>query len=198
MHDLHARSRLVEYQWSWERWGISLELHGRTWSITWRELGPRSQRLPLVTHYTVIWIQILQHAQGPPAQASTCPGLSEVCQRPSGWSRGGMGEGHVVRWDQNRTFWYKLHSSCLEEEEGWEQSQEPHPNREEWGWKHHALGVIFSKVDRTTAPYGGEDGWGHVLWHFGQQPPSLSMSIEDGSWLGFPAWQWPQPYSKGK
>ncbi len=23
-------------------------------------------------------------AQGPPAQASTCPGLSEVCQRPSG------------------------------------------------------------------------------------------------------------------
>ncbi len=109
---LHARSHLVEYQWSWERWGISLELHGRTWSMTWRELGPRSQRLPLVTHYTVIWIKIL-----------------------------GV----------------------------------------EWGWKHHALGVLFSKVDRTTAPYGGEDGWGHVSGHFGQQPPSLSMSIEAGS-----------------
>ncbi len=32
-----------------ERWGIILELHGRTWSMTWRELGPQSQRLPLVT-----------------------------------------------------------------------------------------------------------------------------------------------------
>ncbi len=27
-----------------------------------------------------------------------------------------MGEGHVVRWDQNITFCYKLHSPCLEEE----------------------------------------------------------------------------------
>ncbi len=39
---LHARSGLVEYQWSWERWGISLELHGRTRSMTWREPGPVS------------------------------------------------------------------------------------------------------------------------------------------------------------
>ncbi len=100
---LHARSRLVEYQWSWERWGISLELHGRTWPMTWREMGPQSQRLPL-EYTTPSWIKILQRAQGPPAQASTCPGPSEVYQRPSGWSRGGMGEGHVVRWDQNFTF----------------------------------------------------------------------------------------------
>ncbi len=71
------------------------------------------------------------------------PGKSEVCQRPSGWSRGSMGEGHVVRWVQNITVWYKLHSPCLEEEEGWIQSQEHHPNREAWGWKHHALGVLF-------------------------------------------------------
>ncbi len=28
--------------------------------------------------------KILQRAQGPPAKASTCPDLSEVCQRPSG------------------------------------------------------------------------------------------------------------------
>ncbi len=53
-----------------------------------------------------------------------------------------MGEGHVVRWDQNITFWYKLHTPCLEEE-GWVQSHKHHPNREAWGWKHHALGVLF-------------------------------------------------------
>ncbi len=90
--------------------------------------------------------------QDHPVQARTCPGPSEVCQRPSGWSRGGMGEGHVVRWDQNITFWYKIHSPCLEE--GGVQSQEHHPNREAWGWKHHALGVLFCtpKGDRTTAP----------------------------------------------
>ncbi len=122
--------------------------------MTWRELGPQSQRLPLV-HTTPSWIKILQRAQGPSAQASTCPGPSEVCQRPSGWSRGGMGEGHVVRWDQNRVFWYKLHSPCLEEE-GWVQSQEHHPNYEAWGWKHHALGVLFCKGDKTTAPYWGD------------------------------------------
>ncbi len=68
-----------------------------------------------------------------------------------------MGEGHVVRRDQNITFWYKLHSPCFEEE-GWVQSQEHHPNREAWGWKHHALGVLFCKGDRTTAPYWG-GGW---------------------------------------
>ncbi len=93
---------------------------------------------------TTPWIKILQRAQGPPAQASTCPGPSEDCQRPSGWSRGGTGEGHVVRWDQNRHFWYKLHSPCLEGEGG-VQSQEYHPNREAWGWKHHALGLLSAK-----------------------------------------------------
>ncbi len=63
--------------------------------------------------------------QSPPAQASTCPGLSEVCQWTSGWSRGGMGVGRFVRWDQNITFWYKLHSPFLEEE-WWVQSQQLH------------------------------------------------------------------------
>ncbi len=62
---------------------------------------------------------------------------------------------------------------------------------------HHALGVLFSKGDRTTAPYWGEDGWAMYHFDFGQQPPSLSKSIEDGSWLGLPTWQWPQTHSKG-
>ncbi len=36
---LHARSHLVEFQWSWERWGISPELHGRILSMISRQLG---------------------------------------------------------------------------------------------------------------------------------------------------------------
>ncbi len=52
-------------------------------------------------------------AQGPPAQASTCPAPSEVCQRPSTWSRGGMGEGHVVLFGLNssRRVWRKKKST---------------------------------------------------------------------------------------
>ncbi len=37
-----------------------------------------------ISNTTPSWIKILQRAQGPPALASTCPGPSEVCQRPSG------------------------------------------------------------------------------------------------------------------
>ncbi len=37
---LHAWSYLVEFQWSWERWGISPELHGRILSMISRQLGP--------------------------------------------------------------------------------------------------------------------------------------------------------------
>jgi len=163
---------------------ISPKLHGRTWSMTWTELGPQSQRKPLVT-----WIKILQRTKGPPAQDSACPGLSEVCRWPSGWSRGGMGKGCVIRWDQNRAFW----SKPLTVFGGWVQPQEHHPSCEEWRWKHHCLGMLFCIGDRMTAPYWGEDGWGYVSWDLGQQPPSLSKSIEDGS----SSRQWPATHSQG-
>ena len=42
-----------------------------------------------------------------------------------------------------------------------------------------------------------EDEWGHVPGNFGQQPPSLSESTENGSWMGLPTWQWPKRYGQG-
>ena len=33
--------------------------------------------------------------------------------------------------------------------------------------------------------------------YLGQQPPSLRKSIENGSWLGVPAWQKPETHSQG-
>ncbi len=100
-----------------------------------------------------------------------------------------------VMWsDETKIELFGINSTnCVwRKEEDERQSQEHHPNREAWGWKHHAFGVLFCKGDRATAPYWGEDGWGHVSRDFGQQLPSLSKSIEDVSWLGLPAWQWPQ------
>ena len=66
------------------------------------------------------------------------------CQRIPGRSGGGLGEGDVVRWDQNRTIWHQLDSPCLEEEKCWVQPREHHPHCEAWRWKPYALGVFLS------------------------------------------------------
>ncbi len=193
---LHARSRLVEYQWSWERWGISLELHGRTWSMTWRALEPQSQRLPLVTHYTVM--------DSNPAARTRSPCSSQHMSRPV--------------WRLPKTIWMiqRRHGrrSCGQMRPKYNFlllnplavfggrrriSTIPRTPSQPWniGVEWSCFGVLFCKGDRTTAPYWGEDGWGQVSWDFGQQPPSLSKSIEDGLWLGLPAGQWPQTHSTG-
>ncbi len=112
---------------------------------------------------------------------------SEVYQRPSGWSRGGMGEGHVVRWDQNITF-FGINSPC-----GVVGRMRTFPRTPSQPW---SMGVETSCFGGALLQRGQDDctvlrgGWmGHVSWDFGQQPPSLSKSIEDGSWLDLPAWQ---------
>ena len=41
-------------------------------------------------------------------------------------------------------------------------------------------------------------GWmGPCTGNFGRQPPSLSESTENGSWMGLPTWQWPKTYGQG-
>ncbi len=192
---LHARSRLVEYQWSWERWGISLEQHGRTWSMIWRA-GTTISTVTISNTLHRHGLKSCNVCKFPLLKPAHVQAQSEVCQRPSGWSRGGMGEGHVVRWDQNITFWYKLLLVVLG---GRRMSTIPRTPSQPWsmGVENHALGVLFCKGDRMTAPYWGEDGWGHVSRDFGQKPSSLSKSFEDGSWLGLPARQWAQTHSKG-
>lgn len=129
--ELHARAQLVENQWSWETWGINPEQHGRTWPVTWRELGPQSPWLPLVTQYTVMDYNPAAHVRFPLSHQHMCRPVWSL-PGPSGWTRGGMGEGPVVRWDQNRTFWYKFHLPYSEEEEGWVQFSEPQPKCVAW------------------------------------------------------------------
>ncbi len=51
--DWGSMQDLTSFQWSWERWGISPELHGRILSMISRQLGPQSPRKQLVTHYAV-------------------------------------------------------------------------------------------------------------------------------------------------
>ena len=140
---LHARSRLVGYQWWWERSGIRPVLHRRSLLMTWRQLGPQSRREPSVTHYTV-------KDSNPAARARFLCWRRHMyrpvqsCQRTPGWSGGGLGEGDVVRWDQNKAIWHQLDLPCLKEEKCWAQPQEHHPHCEAWRWKPYALGVFLS------------------------------------------------------
>lgn len=81
----------------------------------------------------------------------------------------------------NRTLWYKLHSPCLEEEEGWAASQEHHAHCEAWGWNHHGLGKFFCKGGRTTDLCEEEDERIHGWRDFWQKSPPISENTENGS-----------------
>ncbi len=90
-------------------------------------------------HTTQWWTEILQRPLGPPAQESSCTGLSEVSQ----WFGGELGENVVVRWDQNWSLWHQFNSPCLEEDELCLWPQEHHLQGQTWRWKHYALREFF-------------------------------------------------------
>ncbi len=163
-----------------------------------KRVRPHSQRLPLVTLH--------RHgskscsAQDPPDQASTCPGPSEVCQRPSGWSRGGMGEGHVVRWDQNRT--YKLQSGINSTRRVWRKKKDEYnpknniPTVKHGGGHIILWGCVSAKgTGRLHRIEGRMDGAMYRKILANNLLPSV-RALKMGR-LGLPAWQWPQTHSKG-
>ncbi len=162
---------------------LGLGLHARSHL---REKEPRKQ---LVTHYTVKDWNHAAPARSP-AQESTCTGPSEVWQ----WFRGELGESFVVRWDQNRALWHQLNSSCLEEEECSLWTQEHHPHRQTWRWKHYALGVFSAKgTGQLHRIKGTMDG---AMYRQGQGIEA-SQGIENGPWMGIPAWHWPKTHGHG-
>lgn len=87
--------------------------------------------------------------EGPTAKVFTCSGPSKVEPLLSGGSRGGMVENHVVRLDQNRTFWSKLYSGG---------KMELHPKKdlycEAWGcFSEKGTGVHCAKERVNGATY---------------------------------------------
>ncbi len=100
-----------------------------------------------------------------------------------------LGESVVVRWDQNRALWHQLNSSCLEEEECCLWPQEHHPHRQTWCWKHYALGCLSAKG--TGQLHSIKGTMDRAMYCQGQGIES-SQGIENGSWMGIPAWQWPK------
>ncbi len=134
--------------------------------------------------------EILQRPQGPPAQESTCTGLSEVCQG----FRGELGECVVVRWDQNRALWHQLNSPCLEEEECCLWPQEHHPTVKHGGGNIMLWGCFSAKgKGQLHRIKGTMDG---AMYRQGQGIEA-SQGIENGSWMDIPAWQWPKTHGQG-
>ncbi len=111
---------------------------------------------------------------------------SEVYQ----WFRGELGESVVVRWnrwDHNPVLYHQLNLPCLEEDECCLWPQEHHPHCQTWRWKHYALGEFFYWGDSTTAPHQRDDG--RTMYRQGK-------GIENGSWMGIPAWKWPKTHGQ--
>ncbi len=136
--------------------------------------------------------EIMQRLLGPPAQESTCTSPSEVCQWTSEWLRGELGESVVVRWDQNQALWHQLISPCLEEEECSIWPQEHHPHRQTWRWKHYALGCFSAKGTGQLHRIKETVDWAMYC-----QGIEASQGIENGSWMGIPARQWPKTHGQG-
>lgn len=119
---------------------------------------------------------LYQHGSKP-CWSSACPGPSEVCQWASGWAW----EKFIWSWDQKiEMLCFNFHSPCLEEEGwgsswGWGWGQEHRPNGEAWGGNIMLWGC-FSATGT------------------GQQPRPKDR--RDGSWLGLPAWQWPETHRR--
>ncbi len=118
-----------------------------------------------------------------PAQESTCTGRSEVCQ----WLRGELGESFVVRWDQNPALWHQLNSVL-------------------------GGGGMLSMTPRTPSPlsnmevetlcFGGVSakGTGQLPRIKGTMDGAMyrqGQGIENWSWMGIPAWQWPKTHGQG-
>ncbi len=138
------------------------------------------------TMHTTQWrTEILQHLQGPPALESTCTGPSEVCQ----WFRGELGESVVVRWDQNPALWHQLNSPCLEEEESClYDPKNTIPTVRHGGGNIMLWGFFSAKgTGQLHRIKGTMDG---VMYRQGQ-------GIENGSWMGILAWQWPKTHGQG-
>ena len=192
---LHARSRLMGYEWWWERSGdqpsttqdelvndlkaVGTTVTKRTISNTLHREGLKScckRKVPLLKKAHV--------------QAHLKFAKEHLDDPEEAW-------GKVMWSDETKIELFGINSTRRVWRKCWVQPQEHHPHCEAWRWKPYALGVFLSYGDRTTSPYQGEDEWGHVPGHFGRQPPSLSVSTENGSWMGLPTWQWPKTYGQG-
>ncbi len=121
-----------------------------------------------------------QHAA---SARSPCP-RKHMVRLKSEWFWGELGESVVVRWDQNQALWHQFNSPCLEEEECCLWSQEHHPYHQTWRWKDYALGCFSAKGTGQLHRIKG------TMYCQGQGIEA-SKDIENGSWMGIPALQWP-------
>ncbi len=108
---------------------------------------------------------------------STCRGPSEVWQ----WFRGELGESVVVRWGQNQALWHQLNSPCLEEKK----NKNTIPTIKHGGGNIMLWGCF--SAEGTGQLHRIKRTMDVAMYRLGVE---ASQGIENGSWMGIPAWQW--------
>ena len=160
----HARSCLMGYQWWWE---VRTTVTKRTIGNTLHREGLKSccaRKVPLLKK---------AHVQAR---------LDDLDDLEKAWEK-------VVWSDETKIELFGINST----RRVWrKRSAEYNPKNTIPTVKHGGGNLGCFSAKGTGRLYRGEDEWGHVLGNFGRQPPSLSESTENGSWMGLPTWQWPK------
>ncbi len=114
-------------------------------------------------------VPLLKKAHGP----------SEVCQ----WFRGELGESVVVRWDQNQLFGINSTRRVWRRRNAAYDPKNTIPTVKHGGGNIMLWGCFSAKgTGQLHRIKGTMDG---AMYRQGQ-------GIENGSWMGIPAWQWPK------
>ncbi len=110
------------------------------------------------------------------------------------WFSGELGESVVVRWDLNQALWLQLNSLCLEEEECCLWPQEHHSHLKHGGGNIVLCGCFSAK---GTGQLHRIKGTMNRAMYCQGQGIEASQGIENGSWMGIPAGQWPKTHGQG-
>ena len=119
-------------------------------------------------------------------------------KEPPGWSGGGLGEGECGQMrtkielfgiNSTRRVWRKRNAEY--------NPKNTIPTVKHWGGNLMLWGCFSAKGTGRIPCIERRINGANVPGNFGRQPPSLSESTENGSWMGLPTWQWPKTYSQG-
>lgn len=124
-----------------------------------------------------------------PVVVGTCTLPSEVCQWTPERLRESLGERDVLRWDQNWALWHQLDSfGGREMLTLTPRTSFPLPSTEV---ETPCFGTVslYGTILRWTGPC--------TMKSWGEKPPTMSRTTENGSWIGLPASQWLKTCSEG-
>ncbi len=180
-------SHPVEFEWSWECWGISPELHGRILSMISRQLEPQSPRKQLVTLRRVDWYPAAP-ARSPCSRKRM---YDSMIQRRTGWKCGQMRQ-------KIELFGINSNSPCLEEEDAAYDPKNTIPTVKHGGGNIMLWGCFLLRgQDNCTASKGRWTGPCTVRARAWSQPGHWKWVVDGYSSMTMTQNTWPRQQRSG-